>query len=72
MKPPTPNVAPRTMLVLQRMMRLSPKSAMKPPLQFHAEVRVAVILLLLIWPARFASNFLAPSEPLALSEWRSG
>jgi hypothetical protein len=72
MKPPTPNDVRQTMLARRKMKRSSLKSAMKPPLQFHAEVHVAVILLRLIWPARFASNFLAPSEPLALSEWRSG
>jgi hypothetical protein len=75
MKPPTPNDVRQTMLVAQRMKRSSPKCAMKPPLQFlvevHAEVHVAVILLRLIWPARFASNFLAPSDPPALSALKS-
>jgi hypothetical protein len=76
MKPPTPNDVRQTMLVAQRMTRSSPKFAMKPPLQFlvevPAEVHVAVILLRLIWPVKFASSFLAPSDPPALSAWKSG
>jgi hypothetical protein len=51
MKPPTPNGVRQTTLATQRMKQSSPKSAMKPPLQFpaaHAKVHVAVILLRLI------------------------
>ena len=70
-KPLTPNDVRQTMLARQRMKRSSPKSAMKPPLQLHAEVHVAEILLRLTWPARFASNSLAPSELLVLSGWKS-
>jgi hypothetical protein len=44
---------------------------MKPALQLHAEAHVAEILLRLTWLERFASNFLAPSELLVLSGWKS-
>jgi hypothetical protein len=70
-KPPMPNDVRQTMLARQRMKRSSPKFAMKPALQLHAEAHVAEILLRLTWLERFASNFLAPSELLVLSGWKS-
>jgi hypothetical protein len=66
-----PNDVRQTTLARQRTKRSLPKCAMTPHLQFHAAVHVAVILLRLIWPARFASNFLAPSDLPALSAWKS-